>query len=183
MACETSPEHFKSPVVESEQGAYAHVVDASFEGPVHGVQPPQVVALLGVVRVVLCVGLLVVCLLEYLEGTYAGGLYDFVTLYVQRCRIDVDPSDLPVAGLGAVGQIYCVGDEFRGIFGMFSVYEDKSLVPFVLQGFYLLHELFIGERMADSGTERAAESAVLAVIGTVVAYVQRCEKYNAVAVY
>ena len=122
-------------------------------------------------------------LLEYLEGADTGGLYHLIALDVQGCRVDIDPADLPVAGFGAVCQPDGVGYEFRSVFGVLAIDQNQSFVSFVLQGFHFADQFLVGEGVAYRCAQRAAESAVLAVIGAVIAYVQRGKQYDAVAVH
>ena len=91
-------EYLEPPVIESEQGTDAHVVYAALEGAVHGVESPQVIALLGIPWMVSGICLFVISLLEYLESTDTGRLYCLVSLDIQGGRIDVYPAYLSLAG-------------------------------------------------------------------------------------
>ena len=56
-------EHFKLPVIQSEEHPDTDIVDACFHGPVHDIQPP-VKILFGSRRMDLGVGFPVICFLE-----------------------------------------------------------------------------------------------------------------------
>ena len=60
--------------------------------------------------------------------------------------------------------------------------QDQPLVPLPLQGQHLLAEFVLVQRAADRLPVRAAEGAVLAIVGAIVADVERGEDHDAVAV-
>ena len=72
--------------------------------------------------------------------------------------------------------------ELRSVLGVLAVNENQSLVALVLQGLHLAYQFLVREGVPHGGAQGAAESAVLAVIGAVVADVKGGEEHNAVAV-
>ena len=85
------PHHLEAPIVQAQQRADAHVIETCFLRPVERGKPVLVVCLLAS-NVVPLVSLWVVCLLEYLVGTYPRLFHGAKPLDVQRCRVDVYPS-------------------------------------------------------------------------------------------
>ena len=94
--CCNSASNFEPPVVEAEQDADAHVVDAGFHGAVHGGDAPIVVALQAR-GVDPGVGVAVVGLLEQLEGADLGRFQPAEVVETQRRQVDVDAADFAPA--------------------------------------------------------------------------------------
>ena len=176
-----------APVVEPEQRAHRHVVDARFHRAVQRVQAPAHVALDRVPRMHRLVGRPVVRLLEHLERADARLVQLAQLVHAHRRGVDVHPADRPHADparhahlvdlLHALGDVVGVGRR------MLAEHDHQPLVADLAgEELGLLLDLGHREHLALDRRVRLAEPAVGAVVHAEIAAVERREGDHPVVV-
>jgi len=65
-----------------------------------------------------------ISLLKNLIGADTGFFYNFKTIHIERCGIDINPSYLSVKMFNTVYMAYGIGNKFCIVFGMLSKNKD-----------------------------------------------------------
>ena len=168
--------------LQAEQNAQAHVVNAAFHGPVHGLSMVGVIVL-GAGGVQRKIALFVVGLLEQDVGSDTRVSQLTVILHGSGRDVDVDPADIAVFVVYAVNRLDAVQNVFnRVVHRVLARFDGKALMAHVLQGDDLRFDLLLGQLFAGDvlilHVVRTVNTAVNAIIGQV----KRGENDNAVAV-
>ncbi len=150
-------------------------------GTVEAVQSPEEAALRAS-GMQLFVSFLVIGFLEDLVGAYACRFYDAESLDVQGCGVDIYPANLAIIVLGVIDGLHRFGDVFRAVNGVFTIDHDQALVANIDQGFGVLDQLLLAQGGSFAFLVGNPESAVNAVVYTLVSYIERGKEHDAVAI-
>ena len=169
-------------LLQAEEDAQAHVVDAAGHGAVHGLGV-VVVVVLGAGGVQLQVALLVVGLLEEDVGADAGLLEHAVFLDGGGRDVDVHAADGAVLVLDGVDGADALQDVLDGVVDrVLAGLDGQALVAHVLQGDDLAPHVLLAELDAGDVLVLAVVGTVDAAVDAVVGEVERREHHDAVAV-
>jgi len=174
--------HLETPVIETEQGTYPHIVNTGFLSPVESCQAPFIILLLSA-EVIPFVCFRVIGLLEYLVCAYSCPANGAEPVNIKRGSVDIHPAYFTAVFLNAINQAHRMGDILRAILRMLPVDKYQPLLAVILQGFNLGNDLRIGESLAFCVLVGGSEAAVLAIVGTLVTNIKRCKQHYPVAIY
>ncbi len=182
-------QYLKPPIGQAEKGTYGYVLDAGFQGPVHGVKAPTEMALGSGAWMKFAVGFAVVGFLENLVGCDFGFREAFEFFQIHGRGVDADPSDPPGTGTIGVFRIHRIdrADAIEDIvdirFGMFPENQNQPLVAdFSRQNLDFLANFFRGLNRALDLSVAFAETAVEAVVHAGIAQVEGREGDNPVVI-
>ena len=170
------------PVVQTEEHAYAHVVQTALQhAAVHGLGMPFVIGL-GAAHVHELVGGLVVGFLKKNIGAESGILESAVIFRRGGGDVHVHAADGAVAQLRIVNGVHALENVLDGTVAVvLAGLEKKTLVTELLEGEHLLTELLL-RKLAAHRFVACVKAAVAAVVDAVVRKIQRREHHDAASV-
>ena len=119
---------------------------------------------------------------KYLVSSYSRRLDGLKTFNIKRRSINVNAADGSFSLFDAIGLTDDLGDEFRAVARMFAKDFYQPFMPQRLQGANFLLQTRRRQGIADDFLVGTAQTAVFAVVDTLVADIQRCKQNNAIAI-